>query len=66
MAYFGDVVYFSLINGKLIAQFAAGVTSESFASPYLIGEVYADIDYSGNKFKLVNFRFKPEEELLLK
>jgi hypothetical protein len=61
MACFGDIVVFNFNNGKLTAQFVMGVTSEAFAAPYPIGEVYADVNYSQNRFVLSNLHFKQDE-----
>ena len=63
-AAFGNIVYFDYIDGKLTAEFAFGATSPSFGPPFFIGRLYADVNYSEDRFTLTNLRFEPDKEFL--
>lgn len=60
--FFGSIVRFTAENKRLAAEFAAGITCESFAAPVYIGVVNADVKYSAGKFILENLRFKEEQQ----
>lgn len=53
-----SIVRFRSENGKLAAEFGAGITSDAFASAVYIGTLQADVNYTGGKFKLKNLRFE--------
>lgn len=59
---FGNIIYFEAKDEKLTAQFAFGVTTESFASPEFIGDIKSDVKYSEGKFTLENLRFEPSKD----
>lgn len=58
---FGNIVYFNVIDGKLTANFALGIATDSFATPIYIGEVFADVSYTEGDFDLSNLRFEIDE-----
>lgn len=55
---FGSVVGFGSDNGKLTAEFGAGICFEKHAAPSYIGEVMADVEYKDGVFELKNYRFR--------
>lgn len=58
---FGDIVYFYSKNNKLSAKFAFGIMSDKFVTPFFIGNVNVDIQYSKGSFKMTNASFTLEE-----
>lgn len=58
----GSIVHFSMKNGKLTAEFGAGITSNTFVSPQYIGTLKADVKYKDEKFILKNLHFQANQE----
>lgn len=54
----GSIVRFHFGEGKLKAEFGAGITSDIVAAPAYIGSLYADVSFTGNRFLLENLRFE--------
>jgi hypothetical protein len=57
----GNIVSFDVEEGRLKAKFALGLLFESWASPYYIGDIYADVNYQMGEFSLENLYFSELE-----
>lgn len=57
----GNIVSFDVEEGRLKAKFALGLLFESWASPYYMGDIYADVNYQMGEFSLENLYFSELE-----
>jgi len=60
--YFGDIVEFDAEADKLTVKMAVGVTTQSRAVPYYVGEIHADENYKAGNFTMSNPKFMPQKQ----
>lgn len=58
----GSIVYFNCRGNGITAEFALGITGNTFAAPIFIGNIKAEVIYREDGFALKSLSFEPEEE----
>jgi len=61
-AYFGNIVRFNVVDGKIKAEFVLGMSVKPSVSLYYIGNVNSDVVYTDNKLILKNARFSTDNK----